>query len=679
MSTPDLNQRLADVVARFPDRPAVRDESSHLTYAELDAAVAAASTTLTARGVTPGSTVMVRCEAGAELVVVLLAILRAGACYLPLDPATPATRADMILADACPAAIVEQTSGAAENTTPLTATTRLRVLDPGPGSRPVPYASPADPADRTAYIIYTSGTTGVPKGVPVTHRSLAALFDAASDVVELNEQDRWLLLHSTNFDFSVWEMWGALLHGGYLYVPERWSLMDVRATVALVRDQRITVLNQTPTEFGTLASELVRTGDAPDLRYVVLGGERLLPATLKPWAEAFGLDRPAVVNAYGITETTVVATMHRIVPKDLDQEDSVIGSPLRGFHAVVVDEDGRPATRGELLLAGEQVVAGYLNRPELTERRFIRLDGGFDGGFGSGSDGGFGSGKDQVHYRSGDVVEYRPDGLLRYLGRIDDQVKVRGYRIELGEIEHAVTAVEGIADACALTIPGAKGDVLACAFTMRDGVELSPRQVRSEIRSRLPLYMVPTKIRPVNALPRTINGKTDRAALRSMAWDVRDETQPLDPPRKVNSMLHSNGRIDESAIDRWLELENTDPRRVIDTFYAEDVEVSFPGLPELTIRGRKELHGFKDVADSAFRDRRVEIFRSYVSGDSAVVSEGTLRAVSIQTGEAVELFFCLVWTINGEGLIATERQYLQNGPILAVALGLGGEDAGGAG
>jgi non-ribosomal peptide synthetase component F len=144
MSTPDLNQRLADVVARFPDRPAVRDESSHLTYAELDAAVAAASTTLTARGVTPGSTVMVRCEAGAELVVVLLAILRAGACYLPLDPATPATRADMILADACPAAIVEQTSGAAENTTPLTATTRLRVLDPGPGSRPVPYASPAD-------------------------------------------------------------------------------------------------------------------------------------------------------------------------------------------------------------------------------------------------------------------------------------------------------------------------------------------------------------------------------------------------------------------------------------------------------------------------------------------------------------------------------------------------------
>ncbi|MEW2117408.1 nuclear transport factor 2 family protein [Streptomyces sp. NPDC005474] len=137
-------------------------------------------------------------------------------------------------------------------------------------------------------------------------------------------------------------------------------------------------------------------------------------------------------------------------------------------------------------------------------------------------------------------------------------------------------------------------------------------------------------------------------------------------------MLYRDGRIDEGAIRTWVELENEDPRKAIDVFYAEDVEVSFPGMPEATIHGRKGLHSFKDVADSAFRERRVEIERSFVSGDSAIVSEGTLRAVSMSTGEAVELFFCLVWTLGDDGLITTERQYLQNGPILAQALGLDG-------
>lgn len=496
MSTSDLNRILTDVVAAFPDRPAVGDSSSRLTYAELDAAVDAATAVLTAHGVGPGATVMVRCDPGVELIVVLLAVVRAGACYLPLDPATPAARADMIIADARPAAVVEQGAGAGP--TPLTGTTRLRVI--GPAAKEGP--APADPADRTAYVIYTSGTTGVPKGVPVTHRNLVALFDATSDMVDLCERDRWLLIHSTNFDFSVWEMWGALLHGGSLYIPDRWTLMDTRGTAALIHSERVTVLNQTPTEFGSLAPELIRLGGTADLRHVVLGGERLLPATLRPWATAFGLDRPTVVNAYGITETTVVATMHRVVTDDLEGDDSVIGLPLPGFSAVVVDEDLRPAARGELLLGGEQIVEGYLNRPELTKERFLRLDG--DSG--------------PVHYRSGDIVERRPDGFLRYIGRIDDQIKIRGFRIELGDVEHAFAAVPGIADACALAVPSPKGEVLACAYTTVAGAELTDKIVRSELRTLLPLSMVPTKLRRMDVLPRTINGKVDRAALRELEW-----------------------------------------------------------------------------------------------------------------------------------------------------------------
>ncbi|MFJ1608832.1 amino acid adenylation domain-containing protein [Streptomyces sp. NPDC088253] len=487
----DLNERLAKAVAEFPDRPAVWSGSERLTYAELDAAVERAAGVLVDVGVEPGARVALRLDPSPELLVVLLAVLRTGAAYVPLDPSGPVRRAELILDDARPMAIVE----AGGEGVPVGASARVRLLDADSRSE-----LPADPVDRTAYIIYTSGTTGVPKGVPVSHRNVGALFDATEGLYDFGEEDRWLLFHAVTFDVSVWEMWGALLHGAALCVPDRWSVIDPPTAARLIVDEGITVLNQTPTAFSAVSPELLRLEGWHRLRYVVFAGERLIPATLRKWAERVGLERVALINMYGITEVTVHATFHRVTERDLAGTESVVGAPLPGFEALVVDEAGRPAERGELLLAGPQVVEGYLRRPELNEARFVEVDG-------------------RVHYRSGDVVAAGGDGLLRYVGRTDDQVKVRGFRIELGEVEQALVAVPGVATACALTLTAADGLVLAAAYSPTEGTETTTRAVRAALRGTLPAYMVPTRLEQVAALPRTPNGKVDRAAL-STAWDT---------------------------------------------------------------------------------------------------------------------------------------------------------------
>ena len=484
--------------AKTPHRAAVSFQGETLTYAELDRRSDRLAGRLAALGAGAGARVGLCAARGPGLVAGVLGILKAGAAYVPLDPAYPARRLAFMAEDAGLAAVVADRAQGALLDAACPSAARLLLDEAGgePGPAPAPGASPADPA----YIIYTSGSTGQPKGVVVTHANAARLMLATEPLFGFNEHDVWTLFHSYAFDFSVWEIWGALLYGGRLVVVPA----DAREPVAfrkLLADERVTVLNQTPSAFYPLAEE--DAGRDPGelaLRYIVFGGEALDPARLDGWFRRHGDDRPQLVNMYGITETTVHVTHRRLRRADaLARRGSLIGRPLPDLSVRVLDPAMRPVPEGvagEMWVGGAGVAQGYLNRPELTAERFVADP--------------WGAGK---LYRSGDLARWRAGGELEYLGRIDGQVKVRGFRIELGEIEQALREA-GLREAAVLARPGPGGTPRLVAYgVVRDGADATARSLRQACEARLPDYMVPSAYVLLPALPLTANGKLDRAAL----------------------------------------------------------------------------------------------------------------------------------------------------------------------
>jgi amino acid adenylation domain-containing protein len=482
-----LTEALLAVASATPGTLAVADGVDRLTYLELVARSQAVAQFLRLRGVRPGSIVAVRMQPGADLIVVLLGIMFAGAAYLPLDESGDSARDSFILADAQPFALVES-GGRSDTGLRLTAKTRLSVL-----RKETSLSIPPG----TAYVIYTSGTTGHPKGTPISHRNVLALLGATAQLFDFSPSDRWLLYHSIAFDFSVWEIWGALLNGSSLFVPDRPSVRYPDECAELIQRERITILNQTPTAFSVLYPSLAGKPDRHALRYLIFGGERLRPSMLIPWAEANGLHTPAIINMYGITETTVHATFHRVTDLDVASDTSIIGVPLPGFVSRIMDDNGRPAATGELLLAGPQVSSGYLNHPELTAARFVA----------QGAD---------VFYRTGDIVRMGNDGRLSFLGRSDDQVKVRGYRIELAEVEAALMSMPEVSGVIATTFSRAGTELLGCVYVSAHRGPGSMTDIQDHLRGRLPGYMIPAKTLRLDTLPLTLNGKADRGLIRTM-------------------------------------------------------------------------------------------------------------------------------------------------------------------
>ncbi|MFJ5552727.1 amino acid adenylation domain-containing protein [Streptomyces sp. NPDC093225] len=495
-----------------PDRLAVSDETGRADYRTLDGWSRRIAHALHAAGVRPGDAVALRMEAGRAVVASLLGILRAGAAYVPLDLRNPAERNAFIVADSGVRHLVgERDPDWGADLTCITAAT-VDALADGPAPTG-PESLPAPSGEDLAYVIYTSGTTGRPKGVPVRHGSVVALLAATGDLFAFERDDRWLLFHSLAFDFSVWEVWGPLSTGAALVVPPQWVTRAPEDLIGLLADERISVLNQTPTAFTMLARARENADrPLPDLRYIVFGGEKLAPPVLRAWAGSVGLDRPRLVNMYGITEVTVHATFHQVTQRDLDGTQSVVGVPLDGFAVRIAGPDGtevtEPGVPGELWLSGPQVTAGYLNRPELNEDRFPVLPAGPDG---------------VRHYRSGDLVSRDDEGALVYHGRADLQVKLRGHRVELGDIEAAVRSHESVLDAVAWPRDSADGGQrLFCVVLGKEGAEPDVRALRRHVAAKLPSYMHPARYQVVHELPRTVNGKTDRAALMKTWSENRD-------------------------------------------------------------------------------------------------------------------------------------------------------------
>jgi amino acid adenylation domain-containing protein/FkbM family methyltransferase len=432
-------------------------------------------------GVVPGDLVGLCIDRSLDMVVGILAILKAGGAYVPLDPAYPADRLAFMLRDSGVSVVVT-----AERMLPdlpvMDESEMLRVYvdrdETAIASRPLANPSYVVSPDALAYVIYTSGSTGHPKGVTVTHGNVARLFTQTDAWFSFGPSDVWTLFHSYAFDFSVWEIWGALVYGGRLVVVPYEVSRSPRAFRDLLQRERVTVLNQTPSAFRALIDADLAAGHGSPLalQWVIFGGEALDPQTLLPWFERHGDSRPRLVNMYGITETTVHVTYRELSIADGASARSLIGRPIPDLQLYVLDRSGQPApigVAGELFVGGDGVAAGYLNRPELTASRFV-VDP-------------FSTVPGARLYRTGDRARRLADGDVEYLGRVDHQVKIRGFRIELGEIEAVVSAHEAVRETVVTRREDRAGDGRLVAYVVPDARTAQPLVERRRIeREGLP-------------------------------------------------------------------------------------------------------------------------------------------------------------------------------------------------
>ncbi|MET7649196.1 amino acid adenylation domain-containing protein [Streptomyces sp. NPDC005426] len=522
--TDRLHELVRQRAARTPHLPAVVSGADTLSYEELDQRANRLAEDLAARGVRPGDVVGVHVERSAALVVALLGVLKSGAAYLPLDPALPADRLTGYAADA----------GA-----------RIAVTGPGlalAGLDSVPLvgsgrsASGPEQAGDLAYVIYTSGSTGRPKGVAVRHTQAASVVVAALERIGVAEGEVWALTHSPSFDVSVFEIFGALVSGGTLVVPDRETARSPRELADLIDEQGVTVLCQTPTAFRGL-TEILTDGTEPVLRAVVLAGEKVRAGELAPWAGR--LDRTALVNLYGPTETTVYATAHRITADDIAHGGrSVIGRPLKGVHAEPRDAAGHPVpdgVPGELCVGGVGVAEGYLGDARATAERFVPDPTGEPGA---------------RWFRTGDRVRRLADGSLEFLGRLDDQLKIRGHRVEPGEVAAALMAVGPVAEA-AVTMVG--GELVAYVVAR----DTSPAQLRRALARVLPEPMIPVAFVLLDAIPRTVAGKTDPSGLPVPGPQAYARAEPVAPRTP----------LEEKVVTVWRSVLPVDGIGVEDDFF----------------------------------------------------------------------------------------------------------------
>ncbi|GHF24638.1 hypothetical protein GCM10010218_01500 [Streptomyces mashuensis] len=543
-----LHERVAERAAAAPDAPAVTSGGTTWTYRELDERANRIAHHLVALGAGPGQVVGLSAERGAELVAGLLGIMKAGAAYLPLDPAYPADRLAFMLQDAGARILLTHGTGPdgprADGVTVVDLEGDRAAIDARPSSAPETAVTGGD----LAYVIYTSGSTGRPKGVAVEHRSVLNLLVNSRPAYGFGADDVWTAFHSYAFDVSVWEMWGCLTSGGRLVVVDGDWAQRPAATWELLRAEGVTVLCQTPSMFRALVESAAAAdaGPLPALRWVVLAGEALEPKHLTTWFGRYGGGAARVVNQYGPTEATVYVTRQEITAEDVAAGGPLpIGRPLPGYRVLVLDESGAPVpvgVTGELYVAGAGLARAYLGRPELTEERFPANPFGGPG---------------ERMYRSGDLARWRADGTLVYLGRGDGQVKIRGYRIETGEIEAALVTHPRVADAA--VVAHADGDrtvLVGHVVPAGDGAPAAA-DLREHLAATLPEFMVPALFVTLDALPLTPSGKVDRRALPA----------PHERVETTASYAAPSSVTEEVLAEIWQELLGTERIGVHDNFF----------------------------------------------------------------------------------------------------------------
>ena len=618
----------AEQVARSPEAVAITCGGRSWTYREVDEASNRLAHLLVGQGAVPGQSVALLLERSAQAVVAMLAVLKTGAAYLAIDPALPAARIEFMVKDAAPIAAVS-TAGLRARLDgcdlPI-----IDVNDPAVDTHPST-ALPASARDDIAYLIYTSGTTGVPKGVAITHHNLIHL--AESQPVGLPAAQVWTQCHSYAFDFSVWEIWAALLGGGRLVVVPEEVASSPDDFHALLIEQQVNVLTQTPSAVAALAPQGLESVA------LLLGGEACPAEVVDRWAPG-----RVMINAYGPTEITVYASMS--APLTPGSGAAPIGAPVSTAAVFVLDEWLRPVPAGvvgELYVAGRGVGVGYIGRAGLTASRFVACPLG-----GSGA----------RMYRTGDLVCWGADGQLRYLGRADEQVKIRGYRIELGEVQAVLAGLDGVEQAVVIAREDRPGDKRLVGYVTGTA---DPVKARSRLVERLPAYMVPAVV-VMAALPLTVNGKLDKRALPAPEYQDADRYRaPASPVEEILAGIYAEVLglervgVEESFFD--LGGDSLSAMRVIAAINTSlgihlAVRVLFDAPSVRSLSQQLGRHASSDSFASVHGREATEVHAGDLTLDK-FIDAATLAAVPRLPGPSAE-----VWTVLLTGATGFLGRYL---------------------
>ncbi|MGD2088933.1 MAG: amino acid adenylation domain-containing protein [Candidatus Aminicenantes bacterium] len=562
------------------------------------------------KGVRPDTLVAVMLERSVEMIVSILGILKAGGAYLPIDPQYPEERVNYMLKDSRVKILVNNSNIFGDN---KIVNCQLSIVNAqlnsplergAPKGRGVSKSSTCQvsPANL-AYVIYTSGTTGKPKGSLIKHSNVVRLMFNDRFQFDFSESDSWTLFHSVCFDFSVWEMYGALLYGGKLVIVPKMLSRDTQKFLQLLREKRVTILNQTPSAFYNLVNlEFQQPKRELCLRYIIFGGEALAPTRLEQWRAAY--PQTQLINMYGITETTVHVTCKEITSKEIKSNTSNIGQPIPTLSIYLTDKHlnlvpiGVP---GELLVGGEGVARGYLNQPELTAEKFLTVH--------NRSYKSYMSYISEEIYKSGDLARWLPNGELEYLGRIDQQVKIRGFRIELGEIENQLLRHDQIKEAVVIPKANESGEKYLCAYFVSHQALPVPG-LREYLSKKLPDYMIPAYFTPLEKIPLTANGKIDRKALPKPGIAITEEN--LEAP---------GNQIQQRLIEIWQQVLGIEKIGVNNNFF----EIGGDSIKAIRISARLQKYGLKMEIRDLFLNPTVKQLSNYIKKTDRVIPQGPVE------------------------------------------------------
>jgi tyrocidine synthetase III len=514
-----IHQIIEEQVKKTPENIAVLFEKSQLTYKELNEKANSLARTLRNKGISPDDFVAIMMDRSIEMIIGIVAILKSGGAYLPIDPSYPEDRINYTLKDS--GAKLLLTQGHLSNRIEFNGD----IIDINDSNSYHCEVSNLDNVNRPtdlAYMIYTSGSTGKPKGVLIEHRNVVRLLINDKFQYDFSENDIWPMFHSFCFDVSVWEMYGALFNGGKLVVVPKLVAQNTPAFRELLRKEKITILNQTPSAFyALLKEELANKSNLLKIRYVIFAGEALQPKKLKEWKDKYPNTR--CINMYGITETTVHTTFKEITAFEIESNVSNIGKPLPTLTCYLFNQNKSlvpVGVVGEIYVGGDGVARGYFNNEELTSERFIQNP----------------YNPEERLYKSGDLARLLPNGEMEYLGRIDHQVKIRGFRIELGEIENQLLKHSSIKDVAVIPREDGLGEKYLCAYFTADR-EITITELREHVSMALPSYMVPAIFLQLEKWPITSNGKLDRKALPEPNENIKVGTTYVPPKNPLEEKL----------------------------------------------------------------------------------------------------------------------------------------------